>query len=119
MYHRVIPRDLFNEGKLLTELGFLSLCILDNVQDIGSRLKFEHDGAPFEIVQCTADGSFSVDNLHLMIKPELEDKIYLYTPLNHKEENALMFCFNEIEGTVFEGKNLSSEFLEMVSSIKI
>ncbi len=44
-YTRVIPRDLFNEAKLLKCIGRLVLLIHDGDHN---NISFEHDGEPFE-----------------------------------------------------------------------
>lgn len=57
---RVIPRDLFNEAKLLKGLGRLALMIHDG---LAGPLAAEHDGDPFVIEQDPSDGGLYVANL--------------------------------------------------------
>ena len=45
-YQRVIPRDLFNESKLLQQLGFVCLAIHDYRL---TRITFEDSGEAFDI----------------------------------------------------------------------
>jgi len=59
-YTRVIPRDFFNESKLLKCMGQLSLNILDGKGLLG--LKIEETGEPFEILQDDGDGSLFLSN---------------------------------------------------------
>ena len=44
-YTRVLPRDLFNEAKLMKCMGLLTLLIHDEL--IPDCLKFEYDQEPF------------------------------------------------------------------------
>lgn len=48
-YIRVIPRDFFNESKLLKCMGQLSLKILDCQLPKGIEMYIEGDGQPFQI----------------------------------------------------------------------
>jgi hypothetical protein len=54
-YTRVLPRDLFNESKLLKCLGQLALNVHDGC---AGSLEVKHTGAPFHIKQDPSDGSF-------------------------------------------------------------
>lgn len=64
-YQRVIPRDLFNESKLLKCIGRLILKIHDN-DNLPAPMTFEHDGSPFKIVQQEC-GSLTIINLKIFI----------------------------------------------------
>ncbi len=65
-YQRVIPRDFFNESKLLKCMGFLALkiheCKIPNNIDI----KIEENDEPFDI-QLTVDGSLTIINYPVML----------------------------------------------------
>jgi hypothetical protein len=115
-YTRVLPRDLFNEAKLLKELGFLSLAIHDGKHACGRILEVIHDGKPFDI--CRSDsGDLYVANLAICSQ-KTGEKIHVFTMCNSREENALSFEFSykeiEISGSVFDGKNFSEDFLEVL-----
>jgi hypothetical protein len=114
-YARVIPRDFFNEAKLLKCLGRLSLLILDNKKRISEYVVEEFDNEPFEIMQ-TEDGDIYVSNYSLFIK-STEIEIYLFTYLNSKENYPLYFV-NEYRGDqqyVFDEEgNFTKEFLDYV-----
>ncbi len=64
-YTRVLPRDLFNEAKLLKCLGQLSLLMHDNDGVIqGHALKMTKEGpAGFEIEQDAGSGDLYCSNL--------------------------------------------------------
>ena len=112
-YFRVIPRDLFNEGKLLTELGFLSLAIHDNKDGIANLLTLEliDEEEGFIVTQNEDYGSLFVSNL---LCQTVRDKVEctLYTMINCRRKNALLFSCEELnfEGAVFDGEDYSSEF---------
>lgn len=77
---RVIPRDFFNEAKLLKCLGKLELYINhEGPNDIG--LKSEFDNEPFNIFQNPNDGSLSVLNYKVYLGDE---EIQLFVNYNDK-----------------------------------
>jgi hypothetical protein len=83
-YQRVIPRDLFNESKLLQQLGFLCLAIHDWKL---SRLKFEDTGNRFDI-QLSDEGELSVTNLTFL---RGEEAIRFWINYNSRTKNPLLF----------------------------
>lgn len=69
-YRRVIPRDLFNDAKLLKCLGQLALIIFNGKDEANScppTLEIDHDGQPFNIVQDPEDGGLRCDNVTVTI----------------------------------------------------
>ncbi len=115
MYRREIPRDLFNEAKLLKCLGQLSLILHDAV-GIRWPLRLEHDDSEhpgFVIEQDASSGDIYCNNLSLYLGDKGE--IELTTPLNSREPYPLMYqaWWDEGQGNVFtdDGK-LSEEFKE-------
>lgn len=94
-YLRVIPRDFFNEAKLLKCLGALQLHILDHVTSV----QVEYDGEAFNVVQNPNDGSISVANYYLYLKGH---SIYLYCPLNSRDNWPLQMIYRDEEYTVFD-----------------
>jgi hypothetical protein len=119
-YHRVIPRDLFNEASLLKCLGRLWI-LLDQRRDLSARLGAiedpagtEHTGEAFAIDQSPEDGSIYVRNLPFRVRGEI---FSLSRPLNSREPWPL-YCESlcgEVCMEVFtDGGDLSPEFLEFV-----
>lgn len=95
-YKRVVPRDLFNEAKLLKCLGKLALIELD----YKTPFKIVYDGKPFVICQNPDDGSIYCENFNVYLDDE---HIHLYTPLNSKDnwpleaiyKNETYYMFDE------------------------
>ena len=116
-YLRVIPRDLFNEAKLLKCLGKLSLLIHDGA-NVPKGLLLDHlteENEGFEICQNESDGSLYVSNLELTHKGRT---IGLRCPYNHKGAYPLQLCFEDEEGSVFnDDGSLSDEFQALLKSI--
>lgn len=114
-YTRVIPRDLFNEAKLLKCLGQLALLIHDGVK-IPRGLSIEHADPTegFRIEQDGSDGSLYCANLCVFCNG---CAISLRTPLNSKDAYPLWFTVGEEEGRVFnEDGTLSDEFRQVLSN---
>jgi hypothetical protein len=84
-YQRVIPRDFFNEAKLLNCLGKLCIAILDN-QTNGLKLAEEFDDGPF-IIEQDIDGNLSVTNYIVTLDG---DPILLYAPYNNHSKYPLV-----------------------------
>jgi hypothetical protein len=114
MYTRVLPRDLFNESKLLKCLGQLALIILDGMdcrhQPVPSQLRIDHDGSPFVIERDDSDGNLKVTNLRVMSGLT---EIEVTSCLNSKEPYPLIFEPKHLSELVFNADgSLSAEFLE-------
>ncbi len=84
-YNRVIPRDLFNEGKLLKCMGRLILLILDGRTPV--KMGYDEIDEPFEI-ELLDEGSLTISNLDVSIKKK---KVIFKTTYNSKEPYPL-FC---------------------------
>ena len=85
-YQRVIPRDLFNESKLLKCLGQLALTIHEGIGPKG--LKADHQGDEFRINQRAGDGGLFVEiGLQFMAG---EYELTLYTSYNSKDPYPLI-----------------------------
>jgi len=98
-YTRVVPRDLFNEAKLLKCLGQLFLIYHDGVDankaglPVGFRI--EHDdseSAGFSIVQNQDDGGLEVANINCSF---CGFRIRLYSSYNSRRAYPLNY---DIEG---------------------
>ena len=116
-YHRVCPRDLFNEAQLLKCMGQISLFILDDVLP-GLHMEgpeFEEAGPGFQIEQDESDGSISVVNLRFSDRNG--EPVYFYTPLNSRDKWPLMmnykeetyYCFQENGALLFSDKKFTEE----------
>ena len=93
-YTRVVPRDLFNESKLLKCLGRVSLFCLD----YKTPFKVVHDGKPFSICQNPDDGSIYCENFNLYLEGE---HLHLLTPLNSRDDWPLMATYKGDEYYMF------------------
>lgn len=108
-YYRVIPRDFFNEAKLLKCLGAFEL----RTQHTGgvNMLPFqtEHDGDAFQVVQDPHDASLFVSNYIVTLRG---DEVHLYVPYNNEGDPFPLYA--EYQGKVYkvlddEGRFLWSE----------
>ena len=112
-YHRVIPRDLFNESMLLKCLGSLSLAILDGAEGT-SRLSFKHNDEKrgFIIGMDHSDGSIRCGNLILNFMDKFP--IDLFHTMNNRQPWPLKFEWLGDTGDVFnENGSLSEEFINL------
>ena len=95
IYRRVIPRDLFNEGRLLTMLGKLVIHVMDS----HSVWKYEQeDAGHFQIFQNPDDGSLGCANIKFYYRGE---PVVLYRPLNTRDPWSLYFIWQGDERSVF------------------
>ncbi len=60
-YKRVIPRDLFNEAKLLKCIGAFIL-EADGLAVLRKGIELPDEGEPFNVVQCPLTGALSISN---------------------------------------------------------
>lgn len=107
---RVIPRDFFNEAKLLKCMGQLSLKILDCQLPDGIDIHIEDSGELFLIHQSEDDGSLYISNYQVGINGI---RVRMKTKYNSKD-NYPLYCesyWDEI--LVFDEQgNFSQEFIE-------
>lgn len=113
-FNRVLPRDLFNESKLLKCLGQLTLKIHDcELQGVS----FYHDDirySGFDVV-LSDDGHLSVSNL---IFTKNDTRLHFHTPYNSKEPYPLYLYMDYVEYPVFtESGSLHEEFLEALTDV--
>lgn len=126
-YIRVIPRDLFNEAKLLKCLGQLALLIHDGkgirwpmrLEHAPARAgkKYEVEETPgFVIDQRPEDGGLYCSNLRLFVGRNV---IPLYTTYNSKAPYPLLFGRPDYsEADVFNSDGtLSDEFAEFLDRV--
>lgn len=96
-YIRVIPRDFFNESKLLKCLGKLELCIHDNsTNDLPLVSIF--DGERF-IIELSDYGFLYCLNYKVFVN---DIEIYLYTPYNNRDNYPLYGDYKENTYKVFD-----------------
>lgn len=107
-YDRVIPRDLFNEAKLLKCVG--RLCLLIHDDKAPDNVKFEHDSGSFEIGM-TTDGDLTISN----VKFSINDKEFMFIARYNNKSNYPFFVQDEeyLDHRVFDEQgNLDLEFVE-------
>jgi hypothetical protein len=110
-YQRVVPRDLFNEAKLLKCLGLLYIAA-ERRSDLTVDNDRMDDGEGFDIQQDRSTGGISVTNVTVTFRGRT---IYCYTGLNSRATYPLVATFGDEEAFVFdEGGGLSDEFLSLV-----
>ena len=117
-YYRVIPRDLFNEAKLLKCHGMLSLAILDHKQFMNQYVDLNHEDeeSGFNIHLCESTGNLFIGNITAM-KIKTGERIDLHHKINSKVINSLYFESEdyETEGYVFDDDGeFTSDFLEYI-----
>lgn len=111
-YQRVIPRDLYNESKLLKCIGRLVLLIHDGKEVNG--MTFKHDGEPFEIDQLEDDGALYITNLRFILKGK---QLLFKSAYNSKANYPLYLYFDYCEYLVFdEAGEYTDEFIDFCNS---
>lgn len=87
-YHRVIPRDFFNESKLLKCMGRLALLIHENKLPEGINIVIEESGEPFDIKQNNLLEIIFISNY----KIKINDEYYEFgTTINSKDNYPLLY----------------------------
>lgn len=108
-YTRIIPRDLFNEAKLLKCMGRLILKIHE--KKTPCEMRFEHDGSQFQIVLNDA-GDLQVANVIVYIK----GTSYSFHTTYNSKSNYPLFVWDHddmAETEVFdENGEFTQEFVE-------
>lgn len=116
-YQRVIPRDLFNESKLLKCIGQLALIIHDGV-GVPRGLELLHDDsefAGFQIEQNQDSGALYCANIGLTFAGQT---IELALPYNSKEPYPLNYTVSDDDGRVFTDKGtLSHDFIVTIKTL--
>lgn len=111
-YCKVIPRDLFNEAKLLKCIGRLCLLIHDGM-NLGC-ISFEYDGEPFEI-GLMDEGYLSVSNIEFLIH---DTPVCFVSQYNSKAAYCLYAYHEYCEYLVFnEQGNYTDEFKDFCTSL--
>ena len=119
-YTRVLPRDLFNESKLLKCLGQLSLLAHDGHVPLDVTHIYVTDiGKGFDIRQYDHDGSLYCRNLHFYTKKRRRC-LLLTASLNSREPYPLLFVRDAwVEDAVFhDDGTLTDEFLTYIKEVE-
>ena len=119
-FSRVLPRDAFNEAKLLKGIGFLTLKIHNGLVPDGLTFSGPEENTPFEIVQDPASGDLYVANVTIRIHG---DEIDVFHSYNDREGLTLRFeyqyPYEEVYGFVFDGddpETFSEAFLRFCNN---
>lgn len=111
-YQRVLPRDLFNEAKLLKCIGQVMLLAHDHNLPIEFNLVPDLGYNGFVIDQYESDGSLYVANHDFTING---DVYHICIPLNSRDNYPLKISVGGEEFDVFnENGEFTSEFLYML-----
>lgn len=112
-YSRVIPRDFFNEAKLLKCMGLLALNILDGKQPENTVISIADNDEPFNVVLLD-DGHLTVINYPVKINGI---EVIFKSTYNSKSNYPLLAEYQNCEYVVFdEHGQWDSEFLEFCSA---
>lgn len=122
-YTRVIPRDLFNEAKLLKCLGQFALIAHDGVD--ANRTAFPrcitigHDGEPFVIDLDEDNGELYCRTFPVTVGP-YGYRLHLSCPYNSRSPFPLMASFEDYERVaVFnDDGTFSDEFVKFVAGVE-
>ncbi len=93
-HFRVIPRDFFNEAKLLKCLGHFEICIMDHPLP-GLEFEVHFEGGPFVVRQNQSDATLYCENYRVFLAGE---ELKLYTIYNSKDAYPL---YGEYKGQHF------------------
>lgn len=108
-YERVIPRDFFNEAKLLKCMGMLSLKILDCQLPEGISIKIEESGEPFKI-KLSEEGNLFVSNYEVFIN---DRPVMVSTTYNSKSNYPFHCMVDYCETPIFdESGEFTEEFIQ-------
>lgn len=114
-FTRIIPRDLFNESKLLKSIGQLALKIHEGI-NIRWPMRIVYDGdEPFIVNQNPSDGDLFCTNLNLFVG---EQWVSLSSTYNSKSPYPLCFSDEHNQGNVFDDNGeFSIDFCAWLDSI--
>ena len=90
-YYRVIPRDLFNESKLLKCMGKIALLVEDGMIP-GLTIDEYPEDAGFQVEQGIS-GEIFIANL--IFTDKQGEEVFFYTPLNSKEAWPLEMVYKD------------------------
>lgn len=113
-YQRVVPRDFFNEGKLLKCMGILALAILDNTVPKNINIEIDENGNSFEIILDEMWNILYVANYPITING---NGYLIGTNYNSKDPLPFVVVYEDYEIEIFDSTgSFSEEFIEVFSS---
>ena len=113
-YERVIPRDFFNEAKLLKCFGQLSLKILDNKLPEGININISENGKRF-LIELSDCGSLYIKNY----STEVNGILVRFKSTYNSKSNFPFYCeYNYCDYEVFnDNGEFTSEFIEFAKTL--
>jgi len=116
-HNRTMPRDLFNEAKLLKGLGQLALLIHEAGGAsplLPASLHLDHDGETFAIEQHPHNGSLYVPSITLYVGHEMK-VVALASEYNSKDPYPL--TFDDLDRVFCDDGQFSAEFEDYCRTI--
>lgn len=118
-YQRVLPRDLFNEAKLLSDMGHLYLLYHDGLRDLRNCIEIFHqnDHGYFHVDQDQGDGSIEISNITVRQKDTNRSIIRFATGVNSREKHPLQFTSFQYEKDSYvfdDALNFDPDFIELL-----
>lgn len=110
-YRRVIPRDFFNEAKLLKCMGILQIKIHDNQLPTNIDIEIMESGESFEIELDSGFDLLYIQNYPVMVNGE---EYLVGTNYNSKDNIPLSIIYDNTDIRIFEEDGtFSEEFIEL------
>jgi len=116
-YKIVLPRDAFNQSKLLKCIGQLTLKLHDNIDDIRQYLSCELVGHREFVIDQDIDGSLYCDNFYLYLTHDdiNYSVIRLSCPLNSRLNYPMTYTLDDNTNFLFDDNGeFSEEFLSYI-----
>lgn len=111
-YTRVIPRDFFNEAKLLKCMGLLALKILDGLTPC--EISIEENGESFNI-ELSDEGSLFISNYNVIVKNTV---CHFKTTYNAKGNYPFYCEYDYTDYLVFdENGDWHPNFIEFIKTL--
>lgn len=116
-YTRVIPRDFFNEAKLLNCMGHLNIVAGNEIAANASiSITIDENGQPFEIAKDESSGDIYISNYECTVNGVV---VRFQTNLNSRNPFPLQCYHNNTPYSVFlNSGELDSEFIDFANSLK-
>lgn len=109
-YKRVIPRDFFNEAKLLKCMGVLALAVLDHKTPENIEIKIDENDEAFDIVLDEMFNLICVSNYEVQINGEYYT---VGTTYNSKSNFPFYVIVEDEEVEIFDDNGkFSNDFIE-------
>jgi len=114
-YTRVIPRDFFNESKLLKCFGQLSLKVLDDMLPENIKIHIEENGEAFQIEMDEVSEGLVITNIKTTVNDE---QVLFYTIYNSKDSYPF-YCLHgsELIQVFNEHGEFAEEFISYFQNI--